>query len=902
MSVPWDVITGKSIAFSKRWENAVSEAAEGILFVTDFLQVFGVEDPGTVGNFEYKVPLSYGKKGYIDYLWKKQIAIEMKSRGENLSSAYNQLKNYLQHLPSEEIPDLWMVCDFEKIWLIQRSSKKRFEFETRNLRRHIKKFASLAGYMGERIRENQEAANITAAEKMAKLHDELKLHGYVGHDLEVYLVRLLFCLFAEDTNIFPKDSFSEYIESSKPDGSDLSSLIFRLFEVLNMPEEVKEKKKLLSKELKPFCYVDGKLFSERLGPADFDAKMRQTLLDCTQFDWNSISPAIFGAMFQGVMSRHQRREFGAHYTSEENILKLINPLFLDELWAEFQLVKTIPTALKQFHEKLGRLCFLDPACGCGNFLIITYRELRKLELEVIKMLYGNRQKFIDLKLIFRINVDQFYGIEYDDFPGQIAMVGMWLIDHQMNMLVTDEIGQYIKRIPLTESATIKKGNALQIDWETIVPKNKLSYILGNPPFIGGMMMSREQKTDMNDVFGEIKGVGELDYVSAWYKKAADYMTDTNIKAAFVSTNSISQGQQAVTLWKPLHKKGLVINFGYRTFTWSNEAKGKATVNCIIIGFSYVNSPKKFIFDGSEKIETSQINSYLVDAPNIFIDSRSKPLSNVPPMHFGSMPRDGGWFILSDREKTELLREEPSAKKWIRPYIGGLEFINNKSRWCLWLVNANPAEIKQCKIVMSRIEKVKKFREKSKADATRKFAEAPMLFCQIAQPKTEYIAVPRTSSERRLYVPIGFLPATTIASDGMFLIPNATAYHFGILTSNVHNAWMRAICGRLEMRYRYSKDIVYNNFPWPSVTAEQYSRIEKTAHVILDTRVKHTDCSLADLYDPLSMPGDLLEAHQNNDLAVMKAYGFAPRNKKLDESACVSKLMKIYQEMIKGISE
>jgi type II restriction/modification system DNA methylase subunit YeeA len=599
-------------------------------------------------------------------------------------------------------------------------------------------------------------------------------------------------------------------------------------------------------------------------------------------------------MFQGVMDAKQRREMGAHYTSEENILKLINPLFMDELWQEFDKVKTDPAALDRFHEKIARLKFLDPACGCGNFLIITYRELRILEIEILKMKVSSNQLIIDISPLLKVNVEQFYGIEYEDFPCQIAQVGMWLMDHQMNLRASEQFGTYYARLPLLQSATIINGNALRIDWESVVPKNELSYILGNPPFVGGMMMSRDQKADMMDVFGDVKGVGELDYVSAWYQKATEYMAGTGISTAFVSTNSIAQGQQAVTLWKPLLETGITISFAYRTFIWSNEAKGKAAVHCVILGFSFVDSPNKYIFDGTEKIEARQINSYLVEAPNIFIDSRSKPLCDVPPMRFGSMPRDGGGFILSDEEKVDLLAKEPLAEKWIKPYLGSYEFINNKSRWCLWLVGANPGEMKKCSMIMERVESIKQFRASSVAAGTRKFADTPTLFCQIAQPDAEYIAIPKVSSERRRYIPIGFLPASTIASDLLFLIPEATLYHFGILTSNVHNAWMRTVCGRLKSDYRYAKDIVYNNFPWPDITDEQKAAIEELAQAVLDARTLFPDSSLADLYDPLTMPPVLLKAHQNLDRAVMKLYGFSVKD--TTEASCVAALMERYQEL------
>jgi hypothetical protein len=476
MRLTWEEIQANAITFSRRWKDAKNEEAEAQAFEIDFLRVFGVTDPVAVGDFEYKVPLSGDKAGYIDYVWKGKIAIEMKSRGKDLSAAFHQLQTYMRHLPENEIPDLWLVCDFENMRLCRRSTNEIWNFKTKDLRKHIKRFADMAGYETERLRDDQVEVNVKAAEKMAKLHDALKSHGYEGHDLEVYLVRLLFCLFADDTGIFPQDSFLRYIEQSRQDGSDLSERIGKLFEVLNIPEETRAKRTLLSDELKQFRYVNGGLFGDLLPMAEFDAKMRQILIDCVNFDWNKISPAIFGAMFQGVMDKNQRRELGAHYTSEENILKLINPLFMDDLWKELNRVKTDPAALDRFHEKIANLKFLDPACGCGNFLIITYRELRALELEVLKMKISAHQRVLDISPLLKVTVEQFYGIEYEDFPCQIATVGMWLIDHQMNLRASEQFGTYYARLPLTQSATIVRGNALRIDWESVVPKEELSYI------------------------------------------------------------------------------------------------------------------------------------------------------------------------------------------------------------------------------------------------------------------------------------------------------------------------------------------------------------------------------------------------------------------------------------------
>jgi len=814
--------------------------------------------------------------GYIDYVWKGKIAIEMKSKGKDLDDAYKQLQTYMQHLPDDEIPDLWMVCDFENIRLCRRSTNELWSFKTKELRQHIKKFADIAGYETERIRENQIEVNVKAAEKMAKLHDALKTHGYEGHDLEVYLVRLLFCLFADDTGIFPKDNFYWYVAGAKSDGTDLSERLNRLFDVLNMTDDIRAKRTLLSDELKQFRYINGGLFKDRLPSAEFDGKMRQILLDCADFDWNRISPAVFGAMFQGIMDKDQRREIGAHYTSEENILKLINPLFMDELWKEFDKVKTDPTGLERFHDKLAKLKFLDPACGCGNFLIITYRELRLLELEILKMKAKNAQMAFDISHMLKVNVEQFYGIELEDFPCQIATVGMWLIDHQMNLRASDQFGLHYVRLPLTQSATIVQGNALRLDWEGIVLKSELSFILSNPPFVGNNNLNASQREDLAPFFPKNK---TMDYVAAWYVKAVEYMRNTTISAAFVSTNSITQGEQAALLWKPLLQKGIFINFGIPTFKWSNEAKGKAAVHCVIIGFSYQKS--KVI-----------ISPYLIENSDVVVESRSKPLCDVPQIQKGNQPTDGGNMIIEADEYESFIEQEPLAKKYIKRLIGAVEFINNKNRYCLWLVDVNPAELRKMPLVLQRIEKCREMRLASTDAGTRGLADTPTLFRERYNPEL-FVVIPRVSSERRRYIPIGFLDSSTIVTDSVQIITNATQYHFGILTSSVHMAWMRVACGRLKSDYRYSKDIVYNNFPWPVPTDPQKAALEKLAQGILDARALYPDSSLVDLYDPLTMPPELLKAHRALDAAVMKSYGF---DAKATEAEIVADLMERYKEL------
>lgn len=902
MRLTWDEIQTNAVRFSKRWKDAHNEEAQAHPFQLDFLRVFGVSDPEAVGDFEYKVSLSNNRTGYVDFVWKGKIAIEMKSRGKDLSDAFDQLQNYMQHLPEDEVPDLWLVSDFERMRLCRRSTNEIWNFKTKDLRKHIKRFADIAGYETERIRDDQIEVNVKAAEKMAKLHDALKTHGYEGHDLEVYLVRLLFCMFADDTGIFPQDSFLQYIESSKSDGSDLSERIGKLFEVLNMPEEVRAKRTLLADELRKFQHINGPLFKELLPTAEFNAKMRQTLIDCVSFDWNDISPAVFGAMFQGVMDKEQRRELGAHYTSEENILKVINPLFLDDLWEEFDRVKTDPTALNQFHEKIAQLKFLDPACGCGNFLIITYRELRLLELEVLKMKITTNQMVIDISPLLKVSVEQFYGIEYEDFPCQIAMVGMWLVDHQMNLRASEYFGQYYARLPLTQCATIVHANALRIDWESVVLKKELSYILGNPPFLGYSNQNEEQKLDVLSVYIDedgrpFKTAGKIDYVAAWYYKAAEYSVGTQIRAAFVSTNSITQGEQVAAVWKPLYDLfSIQIDFAYRTFKWSNEAKGKAAVHCVIVGFSSTPSHQaKRLYTSEEMQLVDNINAYLVAAEDVFIESRPIPLWDAPAMITGNRPADGGHLIIEDSDKEAFMAADPLSERYIRPFMGSAEFIKNKPRWCLWLVGATPAELRNMPEVMKRISACRIDRENSRDAGRRKLAQTPSLFRETISPVQSYIVVPATSSERRRYVPIGFVDPEVIVSNAVLMIPDGTLYHFGILTSNVHMAWMRAVCGRLKSDYRYSKDIVYNNFPWPDVADTQRAAVEDAARGVLEARALYPDSSLADMYDQLTMPSELLTAHRALDRVVMQLYGFSVKD--TTEASCVATLMDLYRKKV-----
>ena len=718
--------------------------------------------------------------------------------------------------------------------------------------------------------------------------------------------------------------FREFIiDRTAEDGSDLAARLSELFYVLNTPTE--RRLKNLDEQLNTFPYVNGKLFEEILPPASFDTAMRNTLIECCAINWGSISPAIFGSMFQSVMNPQERRNLGAHYTSEKNILKLIKPLFLDELWQEFENIKTNRNKLPEFHKKISELKFLDPACGCGNFLVITYRELRLLEIAVLKAINKTGQGFLNVGEIILLDVDMMYGIEYEEFPAQIAQVAMWLMDHQMNMAISAEFGQYFARLPLKKAATILNANALQTDWNSLIKQQPIEitaddttlilkepeagyttlniktknltiidnrpegsnrinskytydYIIGNPPFSGSKVMSQTMRDDVIKCFNNVQGAGVLDYVAAWYVKAAKIVQNTKTKVAFVSTNSIVQGEQVGILWNVLlNMYDVKIHFAHRTFKWNNEAKGNAAVFCVIIGFANIDTDNKLIFQYEDikgephEISAKNINPYLVDAKNVLIVKQSNPICSVPKMSFGNMPLDGGNLLLTDEEKNELLLKEPALEKFIKPLISAYEYLNGLKRWCLWLVDAEPSEIKQSPEIMKRIELVRKFRLDSVAPSTQKCALTPTLFRDRNQPDT-FIVIPRVSSENRQYIPIGFFDKNSIVSDTCMSIPNGSLFHFGILSSIMHMAWVKYVCGRLKSDYRYSKDIVYNNYPWPlNPTEKQKQVIEMAAQNVLDIRTSFPDSSLSTLYGTLIMPPSLVKAHQVLDKAVDACY-------------------------------
>ena len=818
MALSWNEIKDRALNFSKEWADTSNEEADAKPFLVEFFNVFGISSK-RVSTFEHRVKKLDDKDGYIDLLWKGTILIEMKSRGKNLDKAYQQAIDYTHGLKQHELPKYILISDFEKFRLYDLEEDKHIEFKLNDLVNNVQHFGYILGYQ-KKVYKEQDPANIKAAELMGKLHDRLEEIGYTGHPLEVYLVRILFLLFSEDTTIFNKQQFQEYLEQrTAEDGSDLASKLQELFQVLNTPKENRFKN--LDEQLADFPYVNGKLFEENLPTASFDTKMRQALLDCCYIDWSKISPAIFGSMFQSVMNPKERRNLGAHYTSETNILKLIKPLFLDDLWKEFESIKDNKNKLPEFHKKLSTLKFLDPACGCGNFLVITYRELRLLELEILRASNKTGQRVFDVREIIWLDVDMMCGIEYEEFPARIAEVAMWLIDHQMNMQISNEFGQYFVRLPLKKSAKIVHGNALQTDWESIASKNELSYILGNPPFIGKQVQKPEQKADMEKIFAGVTGGGTLDYVTAWYVKAAQYIQDTKIKVAFVSTNSIAQGEQVGIIWGLLfHKYKIKIHFSHRTFKWGNEAKGNAAVHVVIIGFANYDTNDKSVFEYEDikgeahEIKVKNINPYLVEGKDMFITTRTKPLCNVPEIIKGSETTDDGHFMLTLEEVNQLKEKYPESSKFIRPFVGGGDFINGNVRYCLWLKDAPLNEIRHIPFIQERIERVKNFRLASTKARTRHWANFPTLFSEDRQPTTRYLMFPKVSSERRAYIPFAYVEPEFIINNTASFIPDASLYLFGILESKMHMAWMSYVCGRMKSDFIYSNKIVYNNYPWP----------------------------------------------------------------------------------------
>ena len=895
----WNEIRHRAIAFAKEWQGETREAAERQTFWNEFFNVFGVRRR-TVATFEEPVKKLSGDWGFIDLFWPARLLAEHKSAGAALDKAHAQGMDYIRGLKDtgrdREIPRWLIVSDFARIALHDLEPEQdpdaplllrlppTVEFPLADFYKFIRHFAFIAGYTQHRLNP-EDPANLEATQLMCNVHDALEAGGYTGHELKRFLVRILFCLFAEDNGIFPQKAFELFLrDRTAEDGSDLGVRLEQLFRILNT--DTPQRQRNLDEELSQFPYVNGELFAEHLEFAEFNADMRNGLLACCAFRWETISPAVFGSLFQAVMDSKERRQIGAHYTAEKNILKLIRSLFLDDLRAEFESIKadrsTRRTArLQEFHDKLASLHFLDPACGCGNFLVLTYRELRKLELEVLLELHGQQHEMSldDVNRLSKLNVHQFYGIEVEEFPARIAEVALWLTDHQANIALSQAFSQLVLRLPLRASPHIVVGNALRIDWRTVLPPEQCSFVLGNPPFVGKHLMNGEQGADMELVWSDITGTGVLDYVTAWYKRAAEYIHHTRIPVAFVSTNSITQGEQVGALWPPLFQRyGLKIHFGHRTFAWESEARGKAHVHVVIIGFGAFDTGGKRIYDYADDGEKATVSTagnispYLIEGSDVAIASRSTPVCEVPECMYGNKPTDGGHLIVEEQDRKEFLEANPEAKQFIRPLLCAEEYLYSIPRWCLWLVDASPSEIRSITGIKKRVEAVRDFRLASKKGPTREMANQPTLFAEIRQPKTRYMLVPQHTSQLRRYVPFGYFSPNHIVHNSCSAIPDATLYHFGVLSSEMHMAWVKTVCGRIKSDYRYSTNLVYNNYPWPAVvTDKQRVAVEAAAQAVLDARAQFPTSTLADLYDPLTMPAPLLKSHQELDRAVDRCY-------------------------------
>jgi hypothetical protein len=911
----------KALKFTKNFEDASYEKGEAQTFWGQFFDIFGVSPRLYKSFFE-----NHTSGGFIDALWPGVVAVEHKSVGRDLDKAYLQARNYLYNLLPSDQPKAVVVCDFQTFRIYSMEATEGYsEFKLKDLPRKLDQFQFLLG--GKvRIAAEEDPVNMKAAELMGQLHDRLAERKYVGEQLEVLLVRIMFMFFADDTGIFGENDYlTGYLErNTRDDGTDLGSTLNFLFDLVNMPEEDRPNDYRNNREINGFRYINGGLFAEYFRPAPFDARGRNTLLECARFNWAAVSPAIFGSMFQNVMTAETRRNLGAHYTSETNILKVINPLFMDDLRDQFENSYSNKTELRRLLEKIKNIGIFDPACGCGNFLVISYRELRSLEIDIWKRLaelehWEKAISLIDITEQFAgINVDNMYGIEIEEFPSQIARAALWLQDHIMNMKVSEAFGSYYVRLPLSHSPNILHDNALSVDWRQFAPATRVGFIASNPPFLGSKYQSKIQRSEVGIVFQNSRSAGILDYVTAWYRLAAAYIEGTEIECGFVSTNSITQGEQVGVLWRELAPFGININFAHRTFAWTSEAKGAAAVFVVIIGFSTRSRQNKTLWmypdikGDAIASSVATINPYLVDAPFVAIENRRTPLCPVPSVGIGNKPIDGGYYLFTPEEKDAFIAEEPGAAQFFRRWVGSREFLNGIERWCLWVGDLKPSDIRSMPKVADRIDKVRRYRlgeiaakgkdddgNITRNDQTKKLAATPTRFHVENFPDSAFLVLPEVSSERRFYVPFGYLSPPTMASNLVKILPQANQYIFGILSSAIHMSWMRQVAGRLEGRYRYSIGIVYNNFPWPeNPTDQQKSRVEEAAQKVLDVRQVYLDQgqTLADLYDPLSMPGDLLQAHRKLDTAVDRCYRRQPFT---DETNRLKYLFALYQHYSTG---
>lgn len=914
--------------FAAYWKDKGYEKGQSQTFwLTLLSDVLGVEDVGSFITFEEQVKLDH--TSFIDgIIPSTHVLIEQKSIDKNLKAAikqsdgsllspFQQAKRYAAELPYSQRPRWIVICNFAEfhVYDMERPGGDPEVILLADLEKEYYRLQFLVDTGSEHIKKEMEIS-LQAGELVGVLYDAL-LKQYKDpssqstlQSLNKLCVRLVFCLYAEDAGIFGgKSMFHDYLRDVPVSG--IRRALVELFKILDQKPESRDK--YLADDnpaLAAFPYVNGGLFNdEDIEIPPFTEELKTLLLEnaSEDFNWSDISPTIFGAVFESTLNPETRRSGGMHYTSIENIHKLIDPLFLDGLKAEFAEIKEITVdrtrkaKLESFQKKLAGLKFLDPACGSGNFLTETYISLRRLENETLSLLHRG-QIMLDVGDPIQVSIGQFYGIEINDFAVTVAKTALWIAESQMMKETEDVVHMSLDFLPLKSYANITEGNALQVDWASVVPKHELNYIMGNPPFVGYSLQSKAQKDDILSVYVDEKGkpyktAGKIDYVSGWYFKAAQLMQGTAVRTAFVSTNSITQGEQVAGVWKPLYERfGIHIDFAHRTFRWDSEASIKAHVHCVIVGFSNEPNPApKRIYTTERYQEVENINPYLLDAPNVFIDSRTNSICNVPQMVYGNKPTDGGFLFLSPEERDELLKREPGTEKFIRQIYGATEYINNKARYCLWLVGASPAELRKSPFIMERVEQVRQFRLNSTKAATQRSADTPTLFQEIRHPDSEYIIIPRHSSETRRYIPFGFVQPQIVVNDAVQIIPDAKIYHFGIMMSNVHMAWTRAVCGRIKSDYRYSKDVVYNNFPWPTPTDTQKTKIEQTAQAILDARARYPESSLADLYDELTMPPELRKAHQDNDRAVMQAYGFSVRD--MTESKCVAELMRMYQKLV-----
>lgn len=907
--------------FIADWTGRGDEKQETQSFWIALLQqIFGVDDATKIISFEQPVKLSH--TSFIDaYIPSTHVLIEQKSMDVNLKkyykqsdssmlTPYQQARRYAGYLPHDQNPRWIVVSNFQEFHIhdMNRPNDDPEIIKLADLEKEYHRLQFLVDTGKEHIKQEMEIS-LQAGEIVGRIYDAL-LKEYKNPEsvetlrsLNMLCVRLVFCLYAEDAGIFGrKGMFHDYLKSFAL--KDVRKALIDLFRVLDTKPE--DRDPYMEDDLAAFPYVNGGLFAdENIEIPRLNAQIVDLILDkaSENFDWAEISPTIFGAVFESTLNPETRRSGGMHYTSIENIHKVIDPLFLDDLTAELEEIKAISVLktrkkkLKDFQKKLSAITIFDPACGSGNFLTESYLSLRRLENEAL------REQGIQIMLgeyfqPIQMSISQFYGIEINDFAVSVAKTALWIAEAQMFQETMDIVHMEQDFLPLETNAYITEGNALRIDWKTIVPKEKLSYIIGNPPFVGARLMNAEQKADVNDVFSGWKNAGNLDYVSCWYKKASDMMQGTAIRAALVSTNSITQGDAVATLWRPLFEDGVHIDFAHRTFRWDSEAKIKAHVHCVIVGFSVApNTKAKVIYSSDRPQVATNINAYLLDADNVFVESRNKPLCDVPAIGIGNKPIDGGNYLFTKEEMVEFIIKEPASKKYFKPWYGSQEFIEQKPRYCLWLGDCSPAELRKMPKCLERVDAVRKFRLASKSAGTVKIAEKPTRFHVENMPKDTYIVIPEVSSERRRYVPMGYMDDTVLCSNKVRLMPNATLYHFGILNSNVHMAWMRAVCGRLKSDYDYSIKIVYNNFPWPIPTDAQKAKIEETAQAILDARALYPDSSLADLYDERTMPQELRKAHQANDKAVMAAYGWKSGDAAYhSEAGCVAVLMRMYREL------